>query len=73
MPDHYSKPDGRKRVSHSWNPIQLFKNPNPIGVVSLLALILAVTGVTALVRKLIRGGRNRRYGGGYRRKGLFGR
>lgn len=73
VPDHYSKPDGRKRVSHSWNPIQLLKNPNPIGVVSLLALILAVTGVTALVRKLIRGEGRRRYGGGYRRKGLFGR
>ncbi len=69
---HYAQPDGRKSVSHSWNPIQLLKNPNWITLAALLVLVLVVLAVYLAVRTIVRHRRGRRYGGGYRRR-WFGR
>lgn len=69
---HYAQPDGRKSVSHSWNPIQLLKNPNWITLAALLVLVLVVLAVYLAVRTIVRRRRGRRYGGGYRRR-WFGR
>lgn len=71
IPQQYASADGRKVVSHSWNPIELVKNPNWISLVAWLILALAIAGVVLLVRSVIRWRRNRRYGG-YRRR-WFGR
>ena len=71
LSEHYAQPDGRKNVSHSWNPIQLLKNPNWITLTALAVLALVVLVVFLVVRSLIRRRRSRRYGGGYRRR--FGR
>ena len=71
LPVHYSAPDGRKDVSHSWNPIQLLKNPNWITLAVLLILILVVGIVVIIVRSITAAQRRRRYGGTRRRR--FGR
>ena len=64
LPQHYASSDGRKDVSHSWNPIQLLKNPNWL-TLAALALILVVLAVAVLVirRVFFRRGRSRH---GYR-------
>ena len=72
VPDGYAKPDGRKEVSRSWNPVELLKSPNLIGGAGLLVLVLAVVLVVFLVRWAIRSRRRRRYGGGYGRRRWFG-
>lgn len=67
LPDWYAKPDGRKNVSHSWNPIELIKNPNLITLAVLLILVLVVLLVVFLVRRIVGRKNHRRYGGGRRR------
>lgn len=62
VPDWYSTPDGRKDISHSWNPIQLFKNPNRITLAILAILVLVIMLVTFLVRHIRRKRAIRRYG-----------
>jgi hypothetical protein len=71
IPSRYRVPDGRKNVSHSWNPIQLLKNPNWITLVTILAILILVGLAVLLVRKLLTARRSKRYGRGNRRK--FGR
>ena len=66
LSDTYAGPDGRKDVSHSWNPIELLRNPSWITFVALFVLALAVALAALLARWIIRGRRSRRYGGGYR-------
>ena len=70
VPSWYSVPDGRKDVSHSWNPIELLKSPNLIGIAALLIVVLLVVLVVVVVRSLARRGRRRYSGGGHR---WFGR
>lgn len=72
VPEYYALPDGRKDVSHSWNPIQLLKNPNWITLATLLVIFLAAALVVFLVRRLL-GYKRRRHYGGYRRRRRFGR
>ncbi|MCI8303392.1 MAG: bifunctional metallophosphatase/5'-nucleotidase [Lawsonibacter sp.] len=66
VPGRYSKPggDGRKDVSRSWNPVELMKNLNWIGVVSLLLFAAVVALAVYLVRWLHYARRRRRYGKG---------
>lgn len=71
IPQQYASADGRKEVSHSWNPIELVKNPNWISLVAWLVLALVIAGAVLLVRTVIRWRKNRRYGG-YRGR-WFGR
>ena len=68
LPGSYAQPDGRKEVSHSWNPIELVRSPSWITLVALLVLALAVALVALVVRGIVRVRRRRRYGGGYRRR-----
>ncbi len=52
----YGQTDGRKVVYASWNPVELFKNPNKFTFIALgvlLALILIVVLVVALVVRRI--------------------
>ena len=53
VPDRYAGPEGRKIVSSSLNPIELFKNPNWI-TLAVLALALAVIAAIVLLVLLIR-------------------
>lgn len=51
MDARYGQTDGRKMVSHSWNPIQLLRHPNRFSVI-LVLLILAIIAVVAVVLRL---------------------
>lgn len=64
VPSRYSRPngDGRKRVSRSWNPIELVKNPNWITLAALLTLAAAVILTAFLLRWLHYARKRRRYG-----------
>lgn len=62
IPSSYAQSDGRKEVSHSWNPIELLKNPNWITFVTLLVLVLIVALAVFLVRRFVFR-RRRRYRG----------
>ena len=44
LPYRYAKPDGRKNVSRSWNPIELLKSPSWITLVALVVLIAVLRG-----------------------------
>ena len=68
VPSRYAQPDGRKHVSHSWNPVELLKSLNWIGIAALLVLAVAIALVVALVRWLMAAKKRRRYGGSRRRK-----
>ncbi len=64
VPSRYGRPngDGRKDVSHSWNPVELVKNPNWITGVTLTVLAVVVVLVIFLLRWLHSARRRRRYG-----------
>ena len=68
VPSRYAQPDGRKHVSHSWNPVELLKSLNWIGISALLALAAVTALAVALVRWLMAAKKRRRYGGSRRRK-----
>ena len=67
IPTSYAWPDGRKEVSHSWNPIELIRSPSLLTVGILLLAALLAAGAVCLLRNLFRRRRSGRYGG-YRRK-----
>ena len=64
VPSRYGRPngDGRKAVSHSWNPVELVKNPNWITGVTLIVLAVVVVLVIFLLRWLHSARKRRRYG-----------
>ena len=62
----YQFSDGRKQVSHSFNPTQLVKNLNWISFAALAAILLLIVIVVFVVRKVFRRLFGRRYGGQYR-------
>ena len=62
VPAHYARPDGRKTVSRSWNPIELVRNANWITLVVLLILVVAVVLLAVLFRWLSAARKRRRYG-----------
>ena len=62
----YQFSDGRKQVSHSFNPIQLVKNLNWISFAALAAILLLIVVMVLVVRKVFRRLFGRRYGGQYR-------
>lgn len=64
VPSRYGRPngDGRKAVSHSWNPVELVKNPNWITGVTLVVLAVVVVLVIFLLRWLHSARKRRRYG-----------
>ena len=62
LPEHYARPDGRKTVSDSWNPIQLLRSPGWPTLAALAVLVLAAAGITVLVRALLRRHRRRHRG-----------
>ena len=70
MDGRYAQPDGRKEVSHSWNPVDLLMNPNryTLAVVGLVAVIAAAVALLIWRRKRPRLGRTikRGTGRGYR-------
>lgn len=71
IPDHYAAPDGRKDVSHSFNPIELLKNPSWITFAAIALLILGGFLVVFLVRTFLHLRRQSRYSG--RRSRFFRR
>ena len=62
VPSRYAKPDGRKDVSRSWNPVELVKDPNWITVVTLIVLAAAAILAFFVIRALRYAHRRRRYG-----------
>ena len=68
VPSRYAQPDGRKHVSHSWNPFELVTNLNWIGIAALLAFAVIIALIVLLVRRLMAAKKRRRYGGSRWRK-----
>jgi len=68
VPNWYAASDGRKDVSHSWNPIQLLKNPNWITLVVLLVVLIVILIVVLVMRGVFGRARRSRYGGRSRRR-----
>ncbi len=64
VPEWYARPDGRKTVSRSWNPITLLRSPNWITLAAAAVVIIAALIVVAVVRTVLRVKRRRRYGEG---------
>ena len=64
VPERYAKPDGRKGVSNSWNPVEHLVNLNWITLVVLAVIVLLVLLVVLVVRVITR---RRRRNRGYRR------
>lgn len=65
VPEHYQTPDGRKTVSHSLNPVELFKDPNWLTLtVRIIVLTIAVTVIWASRKGVFR--RRKRNAGGCR-------
>ena len=62
----YPNGDGRKDVSHSWNPIELVKNPSWITLAALAVLTAVVVLAVFLIRWLHYARKRRRYGKGTR-------
>lgn len=64
VPNWYGRPNGdsRKDVSHSWNPVELVKNPNWITGVTLTVLAVVVVLAIFLLRWLHSARKRRRYG-----------
>ena len=62
----YPNGDGRKDVSHSWNPIELVKNPSWITLAALAVLTAVVVLAVFLIRWLHYARKCRRYGKGTR-------
>lgn len=58
LPDRYAQPDGRKDVSHSWNPVELVRSPGWPTLAVLAVLVFVIAGVVLLIRW--RRGRRRR-------------
>lgn len=70
LPERYAAPDGRKKVSRSWDLVELVKNPNWLTLAALAVILALVVLAVFLVRKIIAYRRGRRYG---RRRRGFGR
>ena len=68
VPNRYAQPDGRKHVSHSWNPFELVTYLNWIGIAALLAFAVTIALIVLLVRRLMAAKKRRRYGGSRWRK-----
>ena len=62
LPLQYAQPDGRKAVSHSWNPIALVRSPNWITLTAVLLLTMVVLLAAFIIRQVLRAKRRRRYG-----------
>lgn len=60
IPDWYAEPDGRKDVSHSWNPVELLGNWNWITWVVLAVALLLILLVVLVTRFVIRRVRRRK-------------
>ena len=68
VPSRYEKPQGRKTVAASWNPVALFKEPNHVGVMLMALLLIPIVIIVAIII-YIRGRRQDRRG--YSRR-MFG-
>ena len=71
LSDTYAKPDGRKDVSRSWNPVELLKSPNWITLAAIALFLVAAALVWLLVRWILVLRRRRHYGGGLGRRSPF--
>lgn len=49
VPSRYAKPEGRKIVQASWNPINLLKQPNHVGIMLIAALLIPVVIIVAII------------------------
>lgn len=54
MDEQYAKPDGRKVVYSSWNPVKLLKNANKFTYILLSVITLLILIVVVIVRAAIR-------------------
>ena len=63
MDEYYSRPDGRKLVYASLNPVEMLKSPNKFTLIAGAVIVLLIVVIVLVVRRIVR----RRRGGG--RKG----
>lgn len=68
----YARPDGRKLVEASWNPVKLLMNPNKFTVIAAAAVVALLLAVALIVRAVVRRvrRRNKPSGGYYGYRGL---
>ena len=55
----YEKPDGRKTVYSSINPINLVKNPNKFTIIVIVVILVLILIITLIIRAIIRKSRKR--------------
>lgn len=65
VPDTYARPQGRKVVAPSWNPVELLRSPNWITMV-VLGIVLVLVALAALVVYCVATRKRRRARMGYR-------
>jgi hypothetical protein len=65
VPDEYAQDQGRKVVTHSWNPIELVKSPNWITLLVLLILVVLILVIVLVIRAIVVRKSSRRYGRGF--------
>ncbi len=70
VPTHYTE-GSCKEISHSWNPIELVKQPGLPTIVLIVLLAVLIAAVVLVVRRATGMGGRRRQGGGYRRRRRF--
>nr|WP_326126693.1 bifunctional UDP-sugar hydrolase/5'-nucleotidase [uncultured Oscillibacter sp.] len=60
VPARYSASDGRKAVSHSWNPAELLRSPNWITLLALAAALLVTIIIVCIIRLAIKRRRSKK-------------
>lgn len=60
VPARYSAPDGRKMVSHSWNPAELLRNPKRITLLALAAALIFTIAAVSIIYTVIRRNRSKK-------------
>lgn len=57
VPEKYAQTEGRINMVDSWNPVEIFKQPNKIAAIVaavIVVLVLVCVGIIALIRKIRR-------------------
>lgn len=68
----YARPDGRKMVEASWNPVKLLMNPNKFTITTIAVIVLLILIVALAVRAIVRRVRGRKGGSGRGYRGYRG-
>ncbi len=62
VPEKYQKPEGRKTMEASWNPVKLLKQTNKFFWMIAAAVVLVLAVITLVIVLIVKGFRRARYG-----------